>query len=68
MNHADSLRLAFLEHANRHQARRILPEPADRAAAARWREKRYPSNETEANIKMDQWFLGKCLAERNWCD
>ncbi len=64
---AESLRAAFLEHANRHQARRILPRPVTREEAAGWRTKRYPEGETEANRKMDQWFMGKCLAESRWC-
>ena len=62
------LRPAFLEHANRHSARRIFPEPVTREEARKWREYPHPKNETDANVKMRQWFAGKCLIDRNWCD
>ena len=73
----ENLRLAFLEHSNRHLARRILPEPMTREASERWREAVAEvmagddgSTEQirEVNAKMTQWFAGKCLMDRNWCD
>ena len=74
----ENLRLAFLEHSNRHLARRILPEPMTREASERWREAVAEvmagggdgSSEQirEVNAKMTQWFAGKCLMDRNWCD
>lgn len=64
----DFLRPAFLEHTNRHLCRRIFPIPESREEAQKWQKKVFTRNETSSNIKMAQWFSGKCLLDRNWCD
>ena len=59
---------AFLEHTNRHMCRRVFPRPVLREEAKKWKDKVHGENVTSANIKMEQWFAGKCLMDRNWCD
>lgn len=59
---------AFLEHTNRHMCRRIFPRPVLREEAKDWKSKVYRVNMTATNVKMDQWYAGKCLIDRNWCD
>ena len=70
------LKAAFLEHTNRHLARRIYPPPMTHEESVDWRAavKRVMDGTDgteeirEVNSKMTQWFAGKCLMDRNWCD
>jgi len=59
------LRTAFLEHINKHQMRRIYPEPL--VDPDRQPETAAANNRTVNNRKMHQWFNAKCAKDPAWC-
>ena len=63
---AEYLRMAFMEHVNRHQVKRIFPSPMSRLEAAKWKD--FSNSDTPTNVKMKQWFAGKCLLDEYWCN
>ena len=63
------LRMAFLEHTNRHQTRRVYPKqfsPSE-AEEAETSRKVPEADRSVSNQKMHQWFAGKCFIDRRWC-
>ena len=68
------LRMAYLEHLNKHTCKRIYPEPitynnasyscTEDTIANKTSDKRITLN----NAKMCQWFIGKCEQSTNWCE
>ena len=63
------LRMAFLEHCNRHQTRRLYPKQISRTEALRQLNSRVipEADRTTNNQKMHQWFIGKCTKDERWC-
>ena len=63
------LRMGLLEHANRHQARRVYPKPMSLEEAKAIESSRQPPEQgmSASNHKMLQWFAGKCVIDRRFC-
>lgn len=55
------LKMAYLEHLNRHATRRIFPRPVLKKSMQNYNEL------STNNALMHQWFLGKCLMDEVWC-
>ena len=67
------LRMAYLEHANRHTCTRIYPEPVMRNKMSHSFTEETLRNQlsdklSKNNAKMHQWFIGKCAQSASWCD
>jgi len=62
-----ALKKAYLEHMNRHEMRRVLPEPTNNQEP----DKKFMSKILSISHEMDKlialWFRGKCLQDVSWC-
>uniref|UniRef100_UPI00398F514B probable tubulin polyglutamylase ttll-15 isoform X1 n=2 Tax=Pristiophorus japonicus TaxID=55135 RepID=UPI00398F514B len=61
-----ALEEAFLEHVNRGNTRRVVPQPMSQQDMQRYQPLE-DSRLTEANQLMAWWFRGKCLQDAGWC-
>lgn len=66
LSHKDitNLHIAYREHINRGDTKRIFPKPIDKNYVINDKEL---ENLTDENKKMTKWFIGKCLMDRSWC-
>ncbi|XP_029650724.1 probable tubulin polyglutamylase ttll-15 isoform X2 [Octopus sinensis] len=60
-------KMAYLEHINRGNTRRILPPVADTAEELAILTQTQISQESEENKFMSLWFLGQCQRDATWC-
>ena len=59
------LKMAYLEHVNRHSCKRIFPRPLKSQEAAA--SVNLEQDENNANKVMEHWYIGKCLMDEFWC-
>ena len=67
--HDEFLKMAYLEHLNRHITKRLYPRPFGTKKEA-IKEANNPNEEPELsdnNAIMHQWFRGKCIMDESWC-
>ncbi|GCB78304.1 hypothetical protein scyTo_0021187, partial [Scyliorhinus torazame] len=57
---------AFLEHVNRGNTRRVVPQPMGQQDMQLYQPLE-DSRLMEANQLMAWWFRGKCLQDAGWC-
>ena len=67
------LRMAYLEHVNKHICKRIYPEPVMKNKVAHsfteeTLRNQLPDKLSTNNAKMHQWFIGKCMQSSTWCN
>ena len=67
------LRMAYLEHVNRHSSKRIYPEPVMKNKVSHSFTEETMRNQlsdklSKNNAKMHQWFIGKCVQSNTWCE
>ena len=67
------LRMAYLEHVNRHSSKRIYPEPVMKNKVSLSFTEETMRNQlsdklSKNNAKMHQWFIGKCVQSNTWCE
>uniref|UniRef100_A0A0L8ICW7 Tubulin polyglutamylase ttll-15 n=2 Tax=Octopus bimaculoides TaxID=37653 RepID=A0A0L8ICW7_OCTBM len=60
-------KMAYLEHINRGNTRRILPPVADTAEELAILTQTEISQKSEENKFMALWFLGQCQRDATWC-
>ena len=61
------LKMAYLEHANRHACKRLYPRPLQSREAAAMHFNTDKADQSETNKVMEQWYVGKCLMDELWC-
>ena len=61
------LKLAFLEHVNRHATKRIFPKFWTNSAEAEAEVESKNEELSTNNAMMQQWFRGKCVIDEFWC-
>jgi len=64
------LKMAFLEHLNRRNFRRVYPHPISNMSTTDHHSliHRHPKNITVANVLMSTWFEVKCRQDISWCN
>ena len=67
------LRMAYLEHLNRHISKRIYPEPIlsnkiSHSFTDETIRDQLSDKLSVNNAKMHQWFIGKCAQSSTWCE
>ena len=64
-DHDEFLKLAYLEHMNRHITKRLYPRPVGSKVKAI--SEKEGSELSDNNSIMHQWFRGKCIMDVTWC-
>ena len=65
-DHDEFLKMAFLEHVNRHVTKRLYPRSIGTKKEAINPKKEEPEL-SDNNAIMHQWFRGKCIMDESWC-
>ncbi|XP_013406367.1 tubulin polyglutamylase TTLL4 [Lingula anatina] len=65
-----TLQLAYMEHVDRRNCRRVFPPPMTQTEAKSWQESKdtlYMKSLNTKNKLMHRWFRGKCIMDPSWC-
>ena len=65
-DHDEFLKMAYLEHVNRHVTKRLYPRSIGTKKEAINPKKEEPEL-SDNNAIMHQWFRGKCIMDESWC-